>query len=712
VRFIPRPRQLLALFLVMPGMVLAQQPSDSQGIVTESVVVRGILPENLESLPGSSAVLTDEAIEERKPFSVIETMREVPGIHVVPEDAFGTHLNIGLRGLNPRRSSRTLLMEDGAPTIFFAPYGDPSAHYSTPLERVDRIEYLKGSGQILYGPQTMGGMINFVTRPVPTDGVAGSVKAEGGNNSYRGGHVNFGTGGEWGGIMLDALKKKGDGTRSNHEFDIQEATLKGQFNLSDSQRIIAKGGFFEEDSLFSETGLTAAEYANDPFSTPGNPQEEFRMYRRTGQLIHELDLSDSARLSTQMYYTNIWRQSRRAREFELEGTDVELEDDEFAIRPRMYRTYGIEPKLSVMHGLFGLQSDAVFGVRYHNEKIDRNKYELDGSLQGAPEFDERLRIDVDAFAYYGQNTFYVGDWTFTPGVRVEDVEYDKVLWEGDPNTPVDSRKTSKTTVLPGFGLTWNGLRDTTLFAGIHRGFAPPRPDRDVDNGVIFSTSPEISVTTEFGARTRAFKGVNLEATAFNMDISDLVVQVSGVFRNAGEAQHTGFEIGGRIDFGTILDRPDNVFVTFGYTNLFRAKFKNSGELGGEGEDGYGTYDAGNRLPYAPKHLLSASLGYEHPTGLTARLGMNYVSEQFANSENFSNPTDCPVGVTCTDDGLFGTIPAVTLFNASLSYAPRGSNASYFVFAENLADKVYFNSRTNGIQTGRPRQIVGGVRYQF
>ncbi|HUF20927.1 MAG TPA: TonB-dependent receptor [Burkholderiales bacterium] len=711
-RFIPRPRQLLALFLVIPGLVLAQQSSDSQGIVTESVVVRGILPENLESLPGSSAVLTDEAIEERKPFSVIETMREVPGIHVVPEDAFGTHLNIGLRGLNPRRSSRTLLMEDGAPTIFFAPYGDPSAHYSTPLDRVERIEFLKGSGQILYGPQTMGGMINFVTRPVPDDGVAGNVKLEGGNNSYRGAYANFGTGGEWGGVMLDVLKKQGDGTRSNHEFDIQEATLKGLFNLSDTQRLIAKGSFFEEDSLISETGLTAAEYAIDPYSTPGNPAENYRMYRRTGQLIHELDLSDQAKLSTQMYYTNVWRQSKRAREFELENNETALEDDEFAIRPRMYQTYGIEPKLELMHNLFGLQSDAVFGVRYHEEEIDRNKYELDGSLQGAPIFDERLTIDVKALAYYAQNTFYAGDWTFTPGLRVEDVEYDKVLWETDPNTPVDTQTSSETTVLPGFGLTWNGLRDTTLFAGIHKGFAPPRPDRDVDEGQIFETSPEISVTTEVGVRTRAFKGVNMEATFFNMDIRDLVVQVNDVFRNAGEAQHTGFEIGSRIDFGTIFDRSDNVFVTLSYTNLFKAEFKNSGVLGGEGEDGYGTYAKGNRLPYAPKHLLSASLGYEHPTGFTARLGMNYVSEQFANTENFRNETDCPAGVTCTDAGLFGTVPAVTLFNASINYAPRGSKASYFVFAENLFDKKYFNARTNGIQTGRPLQVVGGVNYAF
>jgi Fe(3+) dicitrate transport protein len=681
-------------------------------LTAPTVDVFGILPSDLEALPGSSTVLTEQEIEERRPFTVIEALREVPGLNVVPEDAAGTHLNIGMRGLNPRRSSRTLLMEDGAPTIFFAPYSDPSAHYSTPLEFVDRIEVLRGSGEILYGPQTMGGMINFVTRPVPSDGLAGSVTAEGGDRGYGGGHLNIGTGGERGGIMLDLLKKQGDGIRSNQDFDIQDATLKGQLNISPSQRLFAKGTFFEEDSLVSETGLTQEEYDENKYATPGDPQERYRMYRRMAQVVHELDLSDATTISTQFYYTNTWRESRRSREFEVDNDVAELEDDDFAARPRTYRTFGIEPKAQVRYDMFGVKNEATVGIRYHNEKVDRQKFELDGGLQGAPIFDERLTIDVDAMAYYAANTFYVGNWTFTPGLRFEDVKYDRVLYEGDPDAPADTLGSTQSTLLPGFGLTWNGLANTTLFAGIHKGFSPPRPDRDIDDGTIFDTQPEIAVTTEFGVRTRAIKGVNLEATAFHIDVSDMVVEVSGAFRNAGKAEHTGIDLGTRVDFGTIFNRPDNVFLSFAYTWLPVARFKNSGEIGGEGEDGYGNYEEGNRLPYAPKNLLSASLGYEHPSGVTARVGLNYISEQFANSENFSGGTDCPEGVTCEDDGLFGTVPAVTLFNASITYTPRNAPVTFYLYGENLADKEYFDSRTNGIQTGRPRQVVGGLTYRF
>ncbi|HEX4916449.1 MAG TPA: TonB-dependent receptor plug domain-containing protein, partial [Limnobacter sp.] len=214
----------------------------AQGSALPSVEVSGnsILPSNIENLPGSSNVVTREDLDKREPFSILELVREVPGLHVVSEDAAGTHLNIGLRGLNPRRSSRTLLLEDGAPTVFFAPYGDPSAHYSTPLERLERVEVLKGSGQILYGPQTLGGMINFVTKPVPREGFEGSAKLSVGNEGYRGAHLNLGTGSEQGGIMIDLLKRQGDGIRAQHEFDIQDVTIKGQLNINSAHTLTAK----------------------------------------------------------------------------------------------------------------------------------------------------------------------------------------------------------------------------------------------------------------------------------------------------------------------------------------------------------------------------------------------------------------------------------------------------------------------------------------
>lgn len=197
----------------------------AEEIAVNTVEVSGILPEKLESVPGSFNVVDEKDLIERRPFTVREALNNIPGINIVGEDAFVLSPNIGIRGLDPRRTSRTLLLEDDMP-LFLAPYGDPSAHYSTPLQRVNRIEVVKGSGQILYGPQTIGGMINFVTKPVTKDGFAGIVQASAGNNDFTGLHANVGYGNERGGTMFDAMQNEGDSIRDNHEFDVQNIQLK------------------------------------------------------------------------------------------------------------------------------------------------------------------------------------------------------------------------------------------------------------------------------------------------------------------------------------------------------------------------------------------------------------------------------------------------------------------------------------------------------
>ncbi|WP_195742079.1 TonB-dependent receptor plug domain-containing protein [Methylobacillus flagellatus] len=298
---------MAVLILTMPAFAAEQanqknaaSNANEESIVADKVKVTSILPDRLEAVPGSFNVVDEKELKARQPFSVREALNQTPGINIVGEDAFVLAPNIGIRGLNPRRTSRTLLMEDGVP-LFLAPYGDPSAHYTTPLDRVNRIEVVKGSGQTLYGPQTVGGMINFVTKPVPKEFQA-SVMAIIGNNNFSGGHVNIGTGGDWGGIMLDAVNRKGDGIRDNHDFEVNELTLKGQLNLDERNTLITKLGWYEENSSISETGLGLVEYNEDKYQAPTGKQDYFNHERKSMQLKHIFQVSDKAKLSTQFYY--------------------------------------------------------------------------------------------------------------------------------------------------------------------------------------------------------------------------------------------------------------------------------------------------------------------------------------------------------------------------------------------------------------------------
>lgn len=711
-------------------MAETEKAADNK-IELDAIAVNGILPEKLESVPGSFDVVDKKELEEKRPFSVKEALSSTPGINIVGEDSFGLGLNIGIRGMDPRRTARTLLMEDGMP-LFLAPYGDPSAHYSTPMDRVDRIEVVKGSGQILYGPQTVGGMINFVTKPVPRNGFAGSITGAVGNNDFYSGHLNLGVGNERGGIMVDAIKKSGDGIRDNHKFDVEEFTVKGEVKLTDSQSLMAKASYYKEDSNISETGLGLLEYNQDKFQAPSGQNDLFKHERKSLQLKHIFDINENVKLTTQAYYSKSDRKSFRQVDapggYDSDGGTTgysvldRCDPDPVTTananacggrwRPREYTYWGIEPRLDVKHNLFGIDSDAVVGFRYHDEDIERNQFRDEDpraqSLSWAKAFGthrEQLKHKVEAVSYYAQNTFHVGDWSLTPGVRVEDykVSQNVVIAESEPQGIKGSKSTTE--VLPGFGVAWNGIANTTLFGGVHRGFAPARPDRDLlanadDQIVLNFTKPELSTNYEIGVRSKYFKGTSFSSTLFHTNFDDLVINAGGGnYENAGKSRMSGLELAGRVDFGTIYNTPHNFYVTGSYTNTFTAEFKKS--FADEG------INSGSRLPYAPRHIASVNFGYQHPVGFNARIGADYVSEQ--KPDAWANTL---TGDDAALSGLAGTIPSYTLVNASASFKPVGSKLTYFVSGHNLTDKEYLATRVDGMGVGRGRQVFGGVRIDF
>lgn len=64
-------------------------------------------------LPGSHDVLDAEELTELHVMTTSEALRKAAGINVRDEEGFGLRPNIGLRGLNPTRSTKMLLLEDG-----------------------------------------------------------------------------------------------------------------------------------------------------------------------------------------------------------------------------------------------------------------------------------------------------------------------------------------------------------------------------------------------------------------------------------------------------------------------------------------------------------------------------------------------------------------------------------------------------------------------
>lgn len=77
--------------------------------------------ERLRRLPGSVDVVDRETLEDANVMTTNEALRKVAGVNVRDEEGFGLRPNIGIRGINPTRSSKVLLLEDGIP-LTYAPY--------------------------------------------------------------------------------------------------------------------------------------------------------------------------------------------------------------------------------------------------------------------------------------------------------------------------------------------------------------------------------------------------------------------------------------------------------------------------------------------------------------------------------------------------------------------------------------------------------------
>ncbi|WP_052700527.1 TonB-dependent receptor family protein [Methylocucumis oryzae] len=235
----------ISLTIIFSASVRADEPPvDGGSSEAREMPVVEIVGEydNLQYLPGAAHVLRQEDLFENHVFNINEALRKVPGVIVRDEEGFGMRPNIGIRGMNPTRSTKTLLLEDGIP-LSYAPYGDNASYYHPPIERFSSIEVLKGPSQILYGPQTVSGTINYLT-PKPPVKPSGYLSFTGGNRDFYDGHFNYGgTVGKFGGL-LDITHKESQGARDNTHSDINDYNIKGVYEIDAHQALTLRGNFF------------------------------------------------------------------------------------------------------------------------------------------------------------------------------------------------------------------------------------------------------------------------------------------------------------------------------------------------------------------------------------------------------------------------------------------------------------------------------------
>ncbi|MEM9023137.1 MAG: TonB-dependent receptor, partial [Bacteroidota bacterium] len=660
----------------------------------------------------------------------------VPGITGFADDGMGnSRISIGIRGLNPRRSSRTLVLEDGIP-IQPALYVYSNMYYNPPAERISEIEVIKGSSSIAYGPQTMGGVINYITNR-PRKDFGGRIALTGGTNGYGSGLV------EVGGFGTDKFRpeiqllyKTGDGYRENNDFDQLNGTFKMLFVPSDKRRIYVNINANYENSSATYTGLTEYSFENDPTFNP-KEDDQFTVHRYAINVLQQRKISSNWEESSKLYFNYFdrdwWREYDifvRASDFE-NGNLVEVPLAESAGVDDLIRVGGGQANFGILreflvggaehqylwdHGL-GEEAKGRFhiGGRIHFERFEDNAGNGDSPDAREAELWRANNYETYAYSLFARESITVDDLTFHPGVRLEVFEQELV------NRLNDNELSDATTVvvLPGLGISYR-WKDYTFFGGIHRGMTPPSNGTllTLDFGQTDSTDfdgldlkAETSLNTEVGVRTNQAY-FTAEVAGFHLRIQDMIAAARGTsFTNLDKVTSTGIESAVTLKLSNINPWLPDLFATY---TLLETEVHNGTLRASAISDTTSPDVSGNELPYAPRHNLVAGLIFRFKDRFELMANYRYVSRSWSDFENINFRFN---------RGDTGPIPSYYLFNASLTYRANEQFRA-FVSAKNILDRSYIGSRlhsnpgqpaaaaSSGILIGPTRQVNVGITYSF
>jgi Fe(3+) dicitrate transport protein len=377
-------------------------------------------------------------------------------------------------------------------------------------------------------------------------------------------------------------------------------------------------------------------------------------------------------------------------------------------RLRDYTTYGIEPRLRLAHGLFGVDSELETGVRAHfelQERKQRNGTSPDATSGTLVEDNER---ETDAYAFFLQNRFELGAVTLTPAVRLESIRSERTN-ELTPTTTDDGRHDRLSQWVPGLGINYNPNDRLTLFAGAHRGFAPPRTEDIISgSGTFTDVGAEESTNLELGMRARPSDSLTVDATYFHNDFERLIAvgSVAGGSTplSEGEALFEGLELAGRWVSAI------GPYMQLSYTWLWTAEQTDEFIQVVDptpltpGSDPVPGSRSGNRQPYAPEHELAAALGFARGP-FDGQVELVFLDDMYSDFRNTHRPE-------ANTNGQVGVIGSHVIFNLALNYELAKLGTTLFFTVKNVGDREYIVDRTRGIQLGMPRLIQVGARYAF
>lgn len=747
----------LAAAMAVPLVAIASEQAPRQ---LGNVAVIGS-KEATDALPGSASYIDREDLTRQGYDDINRVLRETPGVYVREEDGYGIFPNISIRGADPGRSSKVTIMEDGV-LMAPAPYAAPAAYYSPTVGRMAGLEVIKGSSQVRFGPHTTGGVINYLSTPIPQARSGYMRSAFGSDSEFRnqlwlGDRVST-EAGEFG-YMVELYHRQTEGfkelqgTLSDIGPDAGDTgfrRIEPQIKLAwrpDTaldQQLELTYGRSELDADETYLGITTADFGRNPNQRYAASQfDNIRTEQERAILRYSVAPTDALSLGAALYRTDFARNWDKIRNVGDGNTTIGLgralaeEGSHLAVlkgeaagtwgyrdNNREYYAQGAELSAQLNYATGAIDHTLRLGTRYHEDEVFRFQRNTTFNVDGdgnvtsrdiePPGSQDNRRQQAEATSIYVENATRIGALTLTPGVRVERIDW---TIRDFRNGPEEVSQGNDTFVTGGLGFTYRLAPGRTLFGGLHQGFSPPSPS----DGIAGEDAEE-SLSAELGARLTTIGGVYHELVAFGTRFDNLLVPdnagAAGVgddVESVGRVDTYGLEYALRYDPGSQLGWQLGTPLSLAATYTV-AEIANDSNAANDAESIFSGGRDGADLPYVPDFQISATAGLQ---GARWSLSLRalYVDDAFATALN----TDEEVVFTGLDgngnpilqaDARGGKVDSQFIVDLTASYALT-DRVSVFANAFNLLDRAYIASRLpEGPRPGAPRTFLAGIEASF
>jgi len=635
-----------------------------------------------------------------------QALTKTPGLLLSEETS--PLVSIGYRGLNPHRAQFTQVLKDGIP-IHADQFGYPEAYYTPPLDTVDRIEFLHGGASLVYGPQP-GGALNYVTHRPRTDKEFSlrSQQIFGSDNLYSTFNSVDGTVGRLG-YYAYFNHRQTDGFRAaNSDVRLDAGSAKLVLDATtDSRWIFTFDGYAEEHGepggLTFATGANEVNYNADREAT-SRFFDRFELERYFGSLAWEKDFSESTALTVTGWggYYSRWSKRQRGGGFGTLPTGAT--SDSNTIELQEFYTQGIETRLrhdwtagDNTHTLAG-------GVQlYHTDSPRTDKR---GATANAN--DGQLRNESERATFYApfflENRFVFGDFSLTPGVRLENI------WQSVKET-VDVDKTAAGTALGdksqhdfvplfGVGAEYEFPRRVIAYGNFSQAYRPKIFTEAVPTGGTTFINDDLkegkSWQADIGVRGQPTDYLNWDASLFWMEFSDQIgsVAVPGgtSLENVGDAVHKGLETSVELE---LLGLADAVRGQSGHAR--RHNLSLYGNLMWLDAEFVGGPRKANTPQYAPDYITRAGVIYRWKDRAKIAFTGTLVDNHFADDANSAN----------------FRVPAYSVWDLTAEWKVYRDHVSIVAGINNLFDEDYYSRiRGDGIDPAYGRNYYAGLSFAF